>query len=254
MLRHARALPQIDTVAGSTSDPAPVREGRSDPAEVVHWALRRFADRRLVTTTGFGMEGCVLVDMLDRAGYRGAIIYLDTHFLFPETHALRDRLAARYPKLTFVNAGTDVTPAAQAARLGPRLWETDPDRCCDLRKVQPMRRVMQGRDVWVTAIRREQSAARAHTRFVEWDHRYDLLKIAPLAYWSRRQVYDYIKANRVPYNELHERGYPSIGCTHCTRSVPGARPDDYSRSGRWSGTEKTECGLHQPSQQDGSGI
>jgi phosphoadenosine phosphosulfate reductase len=214
------------------------------PDQITAWALERFATWRISVTTAFGMEGCALVDMVARTGHPLRITYLDTHFLFPETLALRDRMIRRYPQLTFVNAGTELTPEAQEATYGPRLWVRDPDTCCRLRKVEPMRRLLSASDVWITAIRRDQSSDRAHTRIVDWDWRYDLLKVSPLASWSRAEVWDYIRANDVPYNDLHERGYPSIGCTHCTVPVPGATPESYSRAGRWQGTDRTECGIH----------
>ena len=103
---------------------------------------------------------------------------------------------------------------------------------------------MRGVDVWVTALRRGQSATRAGLKRVEWDWNYQVVKLNPLADWTRPQVWEYIQANNVPYNPLHKEGYPSIGCTHCTVRVEGSRPDQYTRSGRWNGTEKTECGLH----------
>lgn len=214
------------------------------PSEIVSWAFERFGHWRLTVTTAFGMEGCALVDMVARTGRAARITYLDTHFLFPETIVLRDRLVRRYPHLTFINEGTSLTPADQEAVHGPRLWERDPDLCCRIRKVEPMQRVLEKSDVWITGIRREQSEARSQVRVVEWDWRFDVLKINPMARWSRADVWDYVRERQVPYNTLHEHGYPSIGCTHCTAAVPGATPSSYSRSGRWQGQEKTECGLH----------
>jgi phosphoadenosine phosphosulfate reductase len=214
------------------------------PPDIVRWAMERFGHWRVTITTSFGMEGCALVDMVARTGRATRITYLDTHFLFPETIALRDRMIRRYPRLRFVNEGTPLTPQAQEATHGPRLWERDPDSCCRIRKVEPMQRVLDESDVWITGIRRDQSDARSHVRAVEWDWRFDVLKISPMARWTRADVWSYIRAHDVPYNELHERGYPSIGCTHCTAAVPGSTPADYSRTGRWPGRGKTECGLH----------
>lgn len=214
------------------------------PPDITAWAIERFGLHRLAITTGFGMEGCALIDMIARTGHPLRVTYLDTHFLFAETLRLRDRLIRRYPTLTFVNAGTDTTPEQQARTHGPRLWERDPDTCCRIRKVDPMARVMAEHDVWITAIRRGQSETRASIRVVEWDWHFDVLKISPMAAWSRTDIWTYIRAHDVPYNELHERGYPTIGCTHCTARVPGALPTTYSRAGRWAGRDKTECGLH----------
>lgn len=216
----------------------------SAPQELVAWSLARFADRNLILTTSFGMEGCALVDMFARHGKPLTIIYLDTMFFFPETYALRDRLAERYPHLHFVNRGTTLTPEEQAAAYGPELWKTDPDQCCKLRKVDPMNEVLAGADVWVTGLRRGQSETRASLRVMEWDWKFQLIKFNPLVSWDRHQVWEYIQSNDVPYNELHERGYPTVGCTHCTQPVPGSQIGEYTRAGRWTGTTKTECGLH----------
>ena len=216
----------------------------STPEEIVAWTLRRFAGRRLVVSTSFGMEGCALIDMVARHGVSIPVIYLDTMFLFPETYALRDRMVARYPHLTFENRGTTLTPEAQAERYGPELWRREPDRCCALRKVEPMREALAGVEVWLTGLMRSQGGERANLRELQWNERYELIQVNPLAGWDRRRVWDYVLAHDVPYNELHERGYPTIGCTHCTLAVAGAGPRDYSRAGRWAGTDKTECGLH----------
>ncbi|MGQ0647909.1 MAG: phosphoadenylyl-sulfate reductase [Gemmatimonadaceae bacterium] len=222
-----------------------VPTGRT-PDEIVQWTLARFATWRIGITTAFGMEGCALVDMIARTGVPLRVAYIDTHFLFPETLALRDRMVRRYPDLTFLNIGVDYTEEAQALEHGPRLWERNPDLCCRLRKVDPMRTWLGGHDVWITAIRRGQSVERASVPVVGWDDTYDLVKVSPMAGWTRQDVWDYISRNGVPYNTLHERGYPSIGCTHCTTAVPGATVTSYSRDGRWAGQGKAECGLHVP--------
>ena len=224
------------------TETTPVGED-APPERIVAWMLERFAGRRLVVTTGFGMEGCALVDMVARHGRAVPVIWLDTGFLFPETLRLRDRLAARYPHLAFERRGTGLTPEEQEARHGAELWRRDPDACCRLRKVDPMREALEGADVWVTGVTRSQSPARARTRVVEWDWQYHVLKVSPLAAWDRAAVWDYVRANDVPYNELHERGYPTIGCTHCTLPVR-VGIGGYSREGRWAGSQKLECGLH----------
>ncbi len=217
---------------------------QSTAEELVAWALARFAKQRIIITTQFGMEGCALLDMCARQGKPVRVVYLDTMFFFPETYQLRDRLAARYPNLHFVNGGTTITPQQQSAAHGPDLWTRDPDLCCRLRKVEPMRKVMAEADVWLTALRRSQSATRANLEVVAWDWKFKVLKISPLAAWSREDVWKYIQAHDVPYNPLHERGYPTLGCVQCTNAVEGASVTDYSRDGRWAGTGKKECGLH----------
>lgn len=225
--------------------PPPAKLGEtSTPQELVAWSLERFGDRNLVITTSFGMEGCALIDMYARHRRPLDIIYLDTMFFFPETYGLRDRLAERYPHLSFVNRGTTLTPEEQAEHFGPELWKTNPDKCCQLRKVDPMDEVLTGADVWVTGLRRGQSETRAALRVMEWDWKFQLIKFNPLVSWDRQQVWEYVQSHNVPYNELHERGYPTVGCTHCTRPVEGSQIGEYTRAGRWTGTTKTECGLH----------
>ncbi|MGI9040690.1 MAG: phosphoadenylyl-sulfate reductase [Gemmatimonadales bacterium] len=223
---------------------SPVGEG-SHPEEIVAWMLSRFAGQRLVLTTSFGMEGCVLVDMVARHGQPIPVVYLDTGFFFAETYRLRDRMVARYPQLRFENRGTSLTPELQEARFGPELWRRDPDFCCRLRRVDPMRQALAGEDAWASGLMRSQSTSRAGIGVVEWDSQYQLTKVSPLAGWDRQQVWDYVRRHDVPYNELHERGYPTVGCTHCTAPVEGAGPASYTRIGRWAGTGKTECGLHE---------
>ena len=219
--------------------------GEDTPAdELIVWSLERFAGERSIITTSFGMEGCALIDMYARHGKPMTIAYLDTMFFFKETLELRDRMAERYPHLLFVNRGTDVTPEQQAEWYGPELWIRHPDLCCKIRKVDPMYEVMAEYDVWFTALRRSQSASRAGLQLIEWDWRYQVLKFSPLAGWEREDIWAYIQKHDVPYNKLHEQGYPTVGCTHCTVPVEGSKIGDYSRAGRWSTSEKTECGLH----------
>jgi phosphoadenosine phosphosulfate reductase len=171
-------------------------------------------------------------------------------FFFPETYALRDRMATRYPHLRFENRGTTLTRVKQAELYGDALWVSDPDRCCQLRKVDPMRGALAGVEVWITGITRGQSGTRADTPLIGWDWQFQLLKINPLVQWDRKRVWEYVQANDVPYNPLHERGYPSIGCIQCTKPVTGLGVSEYTRLGRWDNTDKTECGLHS----NGSGI
>jgi len=216
----------------------------SSADKLIAWMLERFSNQRIVMTTSFGMEGCALIDMCAAHGKPLTVVYLDTMFFFPETYKLRDDMIVRYPHLDFVNRGTQLTPDEQAAKYGPELWKSNSDMCCKVRKVAPMYEAMADCDVWITALRRSQSATRANLRVIDWDWRYQVLKISPLAKWERPQIWEYIQEHDVPYNELHEKGYPTVGCTHCTTPVEGSSPDDYSRAGRWSDSEKTECGLH----------
>lgn len=215
-----------------------------DPFAVVTWAVERFRQREIAMTTSFGMEGVALLDIVSQRCPEIRVIYVDTGFLFPETHELRERLAQRYPKARFEAVHPRLSADEQAGEFGAELWKRDPDSCCRMRKVEPLDRAIRGVDVWFAALRRSQAATRLELKIVDWDWQYQLIKVCPLASWSRREVYDYVKHRELPYNVLHDRSYPTIGCTHCTRPVEGSNPWDYSREGRWTNTSKTECGLH----------
>lgn len=215
-------------------------EGR--PAQdILRWAYGRFGRRMALACSFGGPSGMVLLDMLMALDPLVPVFYLDTGMLFPETYRLLDVAARRYGiQPTAVRPALSV--ARQAHTHGEALWSRDPDRCCDLRKVQPQRAFLRAYDAWITGIRRDQAATRWATPVVAWDGQFGLGKIAPLAGWSERDVWRYIHEHDVPYNPLHDRGYPSIGCTHCTRAV---RQGEDPRAGRWSGSGKIECGLHQ---------
>lgn len=207
---------------------------------VLRWALREFGPD-VALATGFGAEGCVLIRMLSEIDRNARIFYLDTDLLFPETYELIGVLEARYG-VCFEQRTSRLSLTAQADRYGERLWERDPDVCCRLRKVEPLREILSGLRAWITAIRRDQTQARTGARVVERDRKFDLIKINPLAAWSSRDVWRYIKEHDVPYNPLYDVGYNSIGCQPCTTLVQIGEND---RAGRWRGIAKTECGLHQ---------
>lgn len=209
------------------------------PEAVLRWAVEEFGCD-VALATGFGAEGCVLVHLLASVSREARFFYLDTDLLFPETYALRDRLEARYG-VRFEQRSSHLSLSTQAAKYGERLWERQPDECCRLRKVEPLREMLTGLRAWITAIRRDQTPARARAGIVERDEKFGIVKINPLASWSARDVWNYIVKYDVPYNPLHDLGYPSIGCTPCTTLVQiGEDP----RAGRWRGIAKTECGLH----------
>ena len=215
-------------------------EAEAWPAnEVLKWGLERFGER-LALATAFGAEGMVLIDMASRLRPSFRVFTIDTDFLFPETYALMDEAAERY-SLQLERARPALTPAEQAREFGEALWTRDPDRCCELRKIAPLKAKLDDLDAWVTGLRREQSPTRRHVRKVDWDEQYGLVKLNPLADWTYPQVWAYLRDHGVPYNPLHDRNYTSIGCTHCTRPV---RPGEHFRAGRWPGFLKTECGLH----------
>jgi len=209
------------------------------PEDILRWAFVTFGGR-VEMATAFGPEGMVLIDIASRVLPELKLFTLDTGFLFPETDRLMEQVEERYG-FTIERVSTALTPADQEREFGPALWSRDPDTCCQLRKIEPLRRKLADLRAWITSIRRDQTSDRARALKVEWDPKFQLVKVNPLADWSAEQVWQYIREHGVPYNPLHDQGYPSIGCTHCTRSV---RPGEDPRAGRWSGFAKTECGLH----------
>jgi len=209
------------------------------PRETLLWAFARFG-RGVAISSAFGPEGMVLIDMASRVHPGFRLFTVDTEFLFPETYNLMDRIEEKYG-VTIEKIYPEQSPEEQERVHGAALWARDPDRCCQLRKVEPLRRKLSGLDAWITSIRRDQTEARSGARKLEWDAKFGLVKVNPLADWTSKQVWRYIQDHDVPYNQLHNQAYPSIGCTHCTRAV---RPGEDERAGRWSGFAKTECGLH----------
>ena len=209
------------------------------PQRVLTWAFETFADR-VAISSAFGAEGMVLIDMASRTHKDFRLFTIDTEFLFPETYNLMDRIEEKYG-ITIEKVNSILSPEEQGRTHGAALWARDPDLCCNLRKVEPLRRKLTELNAWITSIRRDQTSFRSTARRVEWDAKFGLAKINPIVDWTSKQVWRYIHDHNVPYNELHDQNYPSIGCTHCTRAV---RPGEDSRAGRWAGFAKTECGLH----------
>jgi phosphoadenosine phosphosulfate reductase len=209
------------------------------PEEILRWAVKRFHPH-LTMATAFGAEGCCLLHLLAGIEPGVRVFNLDTGYQFPETLDLRERIQRRYG-IEVELVRPELTVAQYEARHGGPLYRADPGQCCHDRKVVPMRRALAGYDAWVSAIRRDQSAARALADVVQWDAKFNLVKVNPLLNWTRRDVWDFLLAHDVPYNPLHDRGFPSIGCWPCTRAVAEGADE---RAGRWAGTGKTECGLH----------
>ena len=210
-------------------------EGES-PQRVLAWATQHLP--RLAFATGFGAEGCVLIDLIARAQLPIDLFTLDTGVLFPETYELWHRLEDRY---------RIPIRAVRPEHVEDSHWLRDSDRCCEQRKIRPLRAALAGFDAWITAIRRDQTAERAAANVVEHDRKFGLVKVNPLVGWTHDDVWGHLYANDVPYNPLHERGYPSIGCQPCTSAIV---PGENLRAGRWRGATKKECGLHtsQPAQ------
>ncbi len=211
----------------------------ADAAHIIRWASERFGPK-LTFATSLGIEDCVVTDLIARQSLPVAVFTLDTGLLFPETYALKAEIETKYG-VTITPVKPQYTVDEQAAREGAELWLREPDQCCELRKMQPLRRTLAGYDAWITAIRRDQTPERANAPVVGWDGRFGLVKINPLVRWTFADVQAYVHEHQVPYNPLHDQNYPSIGCMPCTSPV---QPGEDPRSGRWRGKEKTECGLH----------
>ncbi|PSR23604.1 MAG: phosphoadenylyl-sulfate reductase [Sulfobacillus acidophilus] len=210
-----------------------------DPLDILRWADKTYGVG-LVLASSFGAEDMVLVDMWIQVNPHPTIFYLDTGLLFTETYQLIRRVEQHY-RVQTIRVATSLTLEEQAGHYGEALWSTNPDHCCTLRKVQPLQQYLADKTAWITGIRRDQTVQRRHAAVIAYDARYHLIKINPLVRWNERDVFRYLVRHQVPYNPLHDCGYPSIGCMPCTHAI---KPGDDPRSGRWAGQEKTECGLH----------
>jgi phosphoadenosine phosphosulfate reductase len=219
------------------------------PQTILRWAVRTFHPR-LTMATAFGAEGCCLIHMLAEIEPRVRIFNLETGYQFPETLELRERIRERYGvEVELVRP--ELSVAEYEAEHGGPLYEMRPDQCCHDRKILPLRRAVAGYEAWVSAIRKDQTQDRARADVVQWDAKFSLVKVNPLLGWTKREVWGFILKNGVPYNPLHDKNYPSIGCWPCTRPVGNG---DDERAGRWAGKVKKECGLHVMEHEGGSGI
>lgn len=209
-------------------------------ADVVSWALQSFGPN-LVLASSLGAEDMVLLDLWHRTGQPIEVFCLDTGLLFYETYALITEVERRY-QISVTRVRPSLTVAQQATTIGPNLWTQDPDQCCTMRKVLPLQAHLKQYQAWMTGIRRDQTAFRRHAPLLSWDNNHHgLVKINPLVNWSFLEVFQYLQTHEVPYNPLHDLGYPSLGCQPCTCPVSDGEDP---RAGRWQGKEKTECGLH----------
>jgi phosphoadenosine phosphosulfate reductase len=207
--------------------------------QVLRWAFHTFGND-VAISSAFGVEGMVTIDLASRITKNFRVFTVDTEFFFPETYSLIDQVEERYG-IKIDRVYPLLSPEEQERQHGAALWTRNPDRCCEIRKVEPLRRKLSHLRAWISSIRRDQTAQRASAKKIGWDAKFGLIKINPLADWTDKQVWNYIHQHKVPYNPLHDQSYPSIGCTHCTRAV---QPGEDPRAGRWSGFNKTECGLH----------
>ena len=212
--------------------------------DVLSWCWEMFGDRAAIGTS-FQGSGLVIIDHARKAGLDFPIFTIDTGLLFPETTALKKRLEDLWT-VDIESITPEQTLEEQAETMGSELWKTRPDTCCQMRKVLPLQSKLATLDVWITGVRRGQSEHRKNTGILEL-YEFDklrshyLLKLNPMVNWSRERGWQYLGEANIPYNELHDRGYRSIGCWPCTRPVNEGQDE---RAGRWEGFEKTECGIH----------
>lgn len=213
------------------------------PSEVLRWALLDSGLERIALASAFQAEGTAVMHMAAAIRPDVPVLFLETGFQFAETLAFKQRLTELLG-LEVVELIGDHTVESQAEAFGPRLYERDPERCCDINKVQPMLRALRGMDAWITAFRRDSSPTRAHAPIVD---RYELeagrwmTKVNPVATWTRAEVWRYLKEHDLPHNPLYDLGYASIGCAPCTRM---RLPGEAERAGRWAGLSRWECGIH----------
>lgn len=230
-------------------DPAKVRQlskefEHAPVEEILKWCWNSFGKRAAIGTS-FQGAGLVINHLARSCGYHFPVFTIDTGLLFPETLELKAKLETRYG-FQIESLVPEQTVEEQAREHGPELWNKKPDLCCSLRKVLPLQKKLATLDVWITGIRREQTAERSHADLLELYH-FDvlmdrfILKLNPLANWKRSQVQDFIKKHDLPVNPLTSQGYRSIGCQPCTRPVGKG---DSERAGRWTGFDKAECGIH----------
>jgi phosphoadenosine phosphosulfate reductase len=205
--------------------------------DVIRWAVDTFGDRLCITSS---MTDAVIIHLVSQVREGVDVVFLDTGYHFAETIGTRDAVSAVYP-VNVINVTPAQTVAEQDEQMGPKLYSRNPDLCCYLRKVVPLEQALEPYDAWITGVRKEETDARSDTRAVQWDARREMVKVNPIVDWTQDQVEAYIAENGILVNPLVYDGYPSIGCATCTARVEAGAG---ARSGRWSGTGKTECGIH----------
>jgi len=215
------------------------------PQEVIKLFLEKYNDK-IAFSSSLGAEDQVITDMISKIDKSAKIFTLDTGRLFPETYDLIDRTSKRYgmPIQVYFPDAHQVEDMVKEKGIN-LFFESIENRklCCHIRKIEPLKRAFKGLDVWICGLRRDQSVTRTDVQLVEWDEANGLIKLNPLVEWTEEQVWDYIKTNKVPYNRLHDQGFPSVGCQPCTRAI--VEGEDL-RAGRWwwENPETKECGLH----------
>lgn len=224
----------------------------ASPQEILRWAVDRFHPH-LTMATAFGAEGCCILHMLGEIEPGVHVFNLETGYQFSETLELRERIRKRYG-IAVELVRPDLTVAEYEEKHGGPLYKRHPDQCCHERKILPLRRAVVGKKAWISAIRKDQTADRGKAAVVQWDGKFNLVKINPLLNWTRNDVWKFVLDNEVPYNPLHDQGYPSIGCWPCTQPLLTLGDGVDERAGRWAGSKKKECGLHVMEHEGGSGI
>jgi phosphoadenosine phosphosulfate reductase len=227
---HAIRMERLASQAAATLTGAPAED-------VVRWATDTFGDRICITSS---MTDAVIIHLVSRVREGMDVVFLDTGYHFAETIGTRDAVSAVYP-VNVINVTPTQTVTEQDEQMGPRLYSRNPDLCCFLRKVVPLEGALEPYDAWITGVRTEEPDARSDTRVVQWDARREMVKVNPIVDWTQDQVEAYIAEHGVLVNPLVYDGYPSIGCATCTARVEAGAD---TRSGRWAGTGKTECGIH----------
>lgn len=233
--------PELDEELNRKSD----QLDSATPQEILRWSVERFAPH-FTMATAFGPEGMTLIHMLAEIAPNTPIFNLETGYQFKETLDLREQVRQRYG-IEIELVKPELSVAEYEAMHGGPLYKTDPNQCCYDRKIKQLYAAIQGKHAWASAIRRDQSPDRAKAPIVGWDKKFNLVKVSPLVNWTKSDVWKLIEDNDIPYNPLHDKGYTSIGCWPCTRSVMLGEDD---RAGRWSGFAKTECGLHSLDEED----
>ncbi|WP_420489969.1 phosphoadenylyl-sulfate reductase [Neobacillus vireti] len=216
-------------------------KNKPDFLDVLKWAYQEYKDD-IVYSCSFGAEGIVLIDLIHKVNKQAKIIFLDTGLHFPETYELIEKVRNRYPTLDIIMLKPMASLEDQAKWYGDELWKHNPNLCCHMRKVVPLKEALSNVSAWISGLRRDQSLTRRNTEYINKDDKFHKVKICPLIHWTWDEIMTYITLNNLPYNPLHDQGYPSIGCAPCTLPVSGSGD---LRAGRWAGNTKTECGLHE---------
>nr|WP_283247418.1 phosphoadenylyl-sulfate reductase [Lederbergia citrea] len=212
-----------------------------DYMDILKWAFHEYREE-IVYACSFGAEGIVLIDLISKVNNEAKINFLDTGLHFQETYELIEEVKNRYPSLQINMVQPKTSLEEQTKWYGDKLWIYNPNLCCNIRKIAPLKEALTDVKAWISGLRRDQSPTRRNIQYINKDSKFQKIKICPLIHWTWDDIMSYIELNKLPYNPLHEKGYPSIGCAPCT--LPVSENED-QRAGRWAGQAKIECGLHQ---------